>query len=333
MKAMVLVDWVSFTVKCRGYEEKGQRHSSDYGDVQYIIRDILKMPEDVFQPMERGGRYGYRGGVSYNGIEIYYDGFGDMGANVSMSGNACRVYEQSHSMMELLRKLYEGQMDGELNPTRIDLACDDRAGLLNIPRIEREIRAGNIRTNAKRRRMIIDLDQKGHGEGHTIYIGSEKSESRFRIYDKAKEQGDYDGVWNRLELVNRRESAAAVIEALVTSEMDLGVTVAGIIADKLAFVEKDDSNISRCNLQNWWQEFLELVALVKLMYKEKPKMAVERLAAFLGQDMAACIWTCVEVYGEGFFDLLMEFGKKKAGKRHRQMIDDYRSGSDNGITA
>lgn len=327
MKCTSLVDWLAFTKKCNGFMAEGEWRSSSFGDVRHIIRDILKLPEDLFQPMERGGRHGYRKGVAYNGIEIYYDGSGDMGANVSMSGNACLVYAQHQDMVGLLQRVYKGYLVKEVNPTRIDIACDDRAGLLDLNRIEREIRDGNLRTNIRRKRMIIDLDKRDHEEGDTIYIGSEKSEQRFRIYDKAKQQGDYKGVWNRLELVSRREHAAAVLEALVTSDMDFGATVAGIVADKLAFIEPGDRNISRCRLQGWWAEFLELVKRIQLMFKEKPKMTVERLAAFLGQDMAACVWTCVEVYGEGFFKILLENGLKKSRKRHRQMIEDYRLGT------
>jgi phage replication initiation protein len=324
MKANVLTDWLSFTLRCAGYEDKGERFSSGWDDVRVIIEDILRLPLDIFMNMERGGRYGYRYGVAYNGIEIYYGGSGEMGACCSMSGNACRVYDQRRPMMELLRRLHDDYLDGDVNITRIDLAVDDHAGHMNIRRVECAIRDGEIRTNVRRKRLIIDLDQHGHEEGNTIYIGSEKSESRFRIYDKAKEQGDYRGVWNRLELVSRRENAAAVVDALVTSGDDFGATVAGIIADKLAFINKDDSNISRCSLQAWWVEFLELVSRIKLMFKRKPALAVEKLAAFLGEEMSACFWACVEVYGLQFLDSVIKRGAEKAGKRHRRMVDDYR---------
>ena len=321
MKATVSIDWCAFTVKCEPIEENGERHSSAYDDVLYIIEGILRLNREQFEPMEYGGRHGYRKGVAFNGIEIYYDGNSTtMGANVSLSGDGCRTYAQFFPMEELLQLIHEGAKEGEINPTRIDVACDDHIGLLNLKRIIEVIRDRKLRSRITHRRGIFNLGGSDQDEGDTVYIGSEKSEMRIRIYDKAKEQGDYEGIWNRLEMVNRRDYARAVLDALVTNGAEMGEIVAGILADRIAFIENDDVNISRCSLASWWAEFLENIRRIKLMLKEKPEMAIDRLAMYFSDELAACVYVLSEAFGEGFWKRVTDHGKTKLKRRHRNML-------------
>jgi DNA relaxase NicK len=185
------------------------------------------------------------------------------------------------------------------------------------------IRDRRLRARATHRKGIFNLDSKDGDEGDTVYIGSEKSEIRTRIYNKAAEQGDYDGVWNRLEMVSRRDYARAVIEALVTNGGDLGEIVAGILADRIAFIEKDDINISRCSLASWWAEFLDTIRRIKLMLKEKPEMAIEKLAHFFGDDLAACVYVLTKTFGEDFWRTVGDRGKEKLRRRHYTMMQNY----------
>jgi DNA relaxase NicK len=290
----------------------------------YIVDGILKLDMRNFEVMPYGGRHGYRRGIAFNGIEIYYDGNSTtMGANVSMSGNGCKTYAQYHPMEELLQRIHEGTKEGEINPTRIDIACDDHRGLLDLKRIIEVIRERRLRARATHRKGIFNLDSAQGDEGDTVYIGSEKSEARIRIYDKAAEQGDYTGIWNRLEMVNRRDYARAVIEALVTSGAKLGEVVAGVLADRIAFIEKDDVNISRCSLASWWAEFLENITRIKLMLKEKPEMAIEKLAHFFGDELAACVWVLSAAFGDSFWQTVRERGQQKLRRRHLNLLRDY----------
>jgi DNA relaxase NicK len=330
MKANVSIDWLSFTVRCEPREENGERHSSGWDDVCYIVEGILQLDIGQFDTMPYGGRHGYRKGVAFNGIEIYYDGNSTtMGANVSMSGNGCATYTQFQTMEALLERVHFAAKEGEINPTRLDVACDDHLGLLDVNRVLEEIENDNLRTRALDCTGVFEIIRKGKrivGKGkaaNTIYLGSEKSETRIRIYDKAKEQGDYEGIWNRLEMVNRRDYARAVLEVLVTNGAEIGETVAGILADRIAFIEHDDSNISRCSLKGWWAEFLENIKRIKLMLKEKPEMAVERLAHFFGDELAACVYVLTAAFGEDFWKIVRDRGKEKLRKRHHTMLDVY----------
>jgi phage replication initiation protein len=328
MKAAVSIDWLSFTQRCEpwGMEDGEELHSSTYGDVLYIIEHILKLDPEQFEAMPNGGRHGYRKGIAFNGIEIYYDGNSlTMGANVSMSGEGCRTYAQFHPLEELLARLHD--CAEEINPTRIDIACDDHEGRLDMSRIIEMIRARRLRSRATHRRGIFNLDSKDGDEGDTVYIGSEKSEMRIRIYDKAVEQRskgkEYHGIWNRIEMVNRRDYARAVLEALVTGDCEIGETVAGILAGRIAFIERDDKNISRCSLVSWWADFLGEVQKVKLMLKEKPEMAIERLERYFGEDLAGCVYMLDKVLGENFWKNVKKHGKTKLRERHLKILAEH----------
>jgi phage replication initiation protein len=173
---------------------------------------------------------------------------------------------------------------------------------------------------------IIRKGKRVQGKGksaNTIYLGSEKSETRIRIYDKVKEQKDYEGIWNRLEMVNRRDYARAVLEVLVTKGGEMGEVVAGILADRIAFIERDDANISRCSLASWWAEFLENITRIKLMLKEKPEMAIEKLAHFFGDELAACVWVLSAAFGDSFWQTVKERGQQKLRRRHLNLLRDY----------
>jgi DNA relaxase NicK len=323
MKASVLIDWLSFSVKCRGVEENGVKHSSNWGDVQYIIEGILKLPADLFQSAEYS-RFGYRDCVVYNGIEIHYNANSlEMGACVSLSGNSCRVYEQHHTMLELAEAVYQ---EDDAKVTRIDLACDDKTGVLDIGKIIGEIRAGNLRTRASKKTGYFDLEGKDMGEAASVYIGSAKSEVRFRIYDKAKEQGDYDGIWNRLEGVFRHSNANAVLDAIFTSGKDFGDCVAEIINDKIQFIVQDDSNITRCSIVKWWYDFMETIRRLHLALPEKPKMSMDRLVGYF-ENISSCVFVLEETFGYKIWERLYIQGKFNAGKRHKQMMTDFKLAS------
>ena len=43
----------------------------------------------------------------------------------------------------------------------------------------------------------------------------------------------------------------------VTVSTPLGKLAAQVMNDKLSFIERDDSNITRCSVCSWWQNFVE----------------------------------------------------------------------------
>ncbi len=114
--------------------------SSKIDSVKSII-DFLGFSEIPF--VELNGRYFYNKRLSYEGINIYYEGKDEnMGICVELSGKGCRNFERlgTGDYNELFSYIVEND---ELNISRIDIAYDDYDGLLDFDTIEHDIKNYN----------------------------------------------------------------------------------------------------------------------------------------------------------------------------------------------
>jgi len=174
-----------------------------------------------------------------------------------MSGNGCRTFEAMSKLSKdkgsafpaLFQRL---AADETANVSRIDIACDDKDGFLNMDEIVSKVQSNEINSRMTKRSVIVSYDGTQRN-GSTVYIGAPSSDFRVRIYDKALEEG-LDGHWIRVELVMRHKNAKAFVEQLITAP-SVGKLAAQVVNDKFSFIERDDSNITRCSICGWWQNF------------------------------------------------------------------------------
>lgn len=83
--------------------------------------------------------------------------------------------------------------------SRIDFAIDAKNAGINLLQLWEELETYQAITLSKHSRV-----QTGRNGGDTVYIGSKKTRQKMlRIYDKAKEMGDYVSDWIRIELETR----------------------------------------------------------------------------------------------------------------------------------
>lgn len=322
MKSTALIDWFTFSVK-------GAQDPDD------VITDYLHMDKNLFQDKPYGN-YGYLKSKAFNGIMVYYEPGGkrvvDMGVCISMSGTGCRTFEaHSHYKSEgtpfiaLAQRLH---VDPAVNVSRADLAIDDRNKMLDLEVIAHAVRKGLINSRIRDRRCIDDYDVVKKA-GQTIYFGAEKSSFRIRIYDKAKQmfkpgQLEYDQHWVRFEMVMREKNANGFINCLVNSE-NLGLLAVGIINDKLSFIERDDSNISRCSVCQWWLDFLESMDSIKLASKEATVHEIENLIDWVTQQIAPTLSLIRDAKGYfAIWDILNQ-GAVRRTKQQDALLEDYRN--------
>ena len=102
---------------------------------------------------------------------------------------------------------------------RIDVAMDDRSGVIDIERIYASVVAGNCVSHFRKSQLVAGLDLgSGVQTGQTICLGSRQSDTYLRIYDKAAEQRakekSVEGTWVRWEMEWKDERADAVGLAL-----------------------------------------------------------------------------------------------------------------------
>ena len=97
--------------------------------------------------------------------------------------------------------------------------------------------------------MIAGRDSNGKHTGTTIYMGSNKSDTMLRVYEKnyERQQRGYEvdtDIWNRWELVLKHEKANDFVNQLLENGYSFGGIFKGILADLIRFVEPSatDSN-------------------------------------------------------------------------------------------
>lgn len=334
MKTKSLIDW--FTIR------NAWKHDPDEA-----IERLLGLDSALFEQKEFSPVPGYRRSKMFGGIAVCYDSPGlfldskrsdgdtrsseQMGVCISMPGSGCRTYEN----MSVHRLLPEGAfghliemayLDPDIHATRIDLAIDDHLGLLDLDTVLEYKRSSGIDSRI-RSFDTHESDREGKSAGKTLYIGSPTSAFRIRIYDKAKEQfaPDEDGYnkpWNRLELVMRGKNADGFLAAYCNSD-DLGKLAAGILNDHVRFIERDDSNITRCSTAQWWLDFVETLEAVKLLTPEPVQHSIDRAKEWLMYQIAPSLAMYEQAFGTGGLVELLKFGRQRMSSKHRAILDDW----------
>ena len=316
MKCQVLVDWLTFSVKEQ--------------DPAKVIREYLGLDPELFQDAGYG-LLGYNRVLRFSDICVCYeprenDFFRDMGVCVSMSGNGCRAFETmskltqagQDSVFPTLFQLLAA--DETANVSRIDIACDDREGFLNMEEIVEKVQANEINSRMTKRSVIVSFDGTQRS-GSTIYLGAPSSDFRVRIYDKALEEG-VDGHWIRVELVMRHKNAAAFVEQM-NSAPSVGKLAAQVVNDKFSFIERDDSNITRCTVCGWWRSFVDELESVRLVAWCVVQHSVERIENWIESQVGPSLAVILNTLG---WPHLFELARAAAGRlsaRQLSLISDY----------
>lgn len=324
MKCQVLIDWLTFSVKEQ--------------DPDKVIQTYLGMDPALFQDTGYS-LMGYNKVKRFSDILVCSDGreddyFKDMGVCVSMSGNGCRTFE---TMSKLTLDLKDRQgtssvafpalfqllvSDTDANVSRIDIACDDRAGYLDMDAILTKTQTNEINSRMTKRSTVVSFDGTQRN-GATVYIGAPSSSFRVRIYDKALEQGE-SGHWVRVELVMRSQNANAFVEQMTTSE-NVGKLAAQVINDKFSFIERDDSNITRCSVCSWWKDFVDELEAVRLVAREVIQHTVEQIGSWVEAQVGPSLAILFQTMGWSYLFELAKDSAKRLSDKQISLVTDYNS--------
>lgn len=309
---IILIDWFSFTVKNMSYK---------------TVIGWLGLDSVTFT--ERNGHYGYRSGLFFGGMWILYDGRDDMGVCVEFSGQGCRQYETSgnRSLELLVSQVLQFET---ANITRLDVAFDDvdkeGDGLLDIMKIERLVR---------RDRYISKFGSKSgswsgeHSDGseqkplaYSVYVGSPKSDVRFRIYDKSKERGGLDYHWVRFELQLRHKAAVNFIKSSGT----VGFNFTGVINNYLRFItpNKNDTNRRRWASPEWWTKFLSHTEKVSVFTKKDVEYNLAKVERYIRDQAGNTIFTYIKCVGWMKFRELMNETDRNLNPNQQKLIAEYK---------
>src|SRR5262245_2030888 len=157
---------------------------------------------------------------------------------------------------------------------RIDVALDDRSGVIDVDAIYASVVAGNCVSHFRKSQLIAGLDLgSGTDTGKTLCMGSRQSDTYLRIYDKAAQQRAkdnlIDGTWVRWEMEWKDERAQAVGLALsVLDQEPFQKYIVGVFRTAVDFrnCTRNDDPKDRYHapLLPWWKRLTDGMQRAKL---------------------------------------------------------------------
>ena len=238
-------------------------------DIRHIIKDVLKLNIN-YMLHEDFGFYSYTEHYYLGDIFVFTSADEEKGVLLELKGKGCRQFESYLVAQE--RSWYDFLMDALLEGgvmKHLDLAINDRAGILDIPELtekcNREECVSVFRSfkSYASGELIKKLEQDKAGMGHTLYIGSLKSEVYFCCYEKNYEQYAKLGIpvseapiKNRFEIRLKNERAYYAVKDLLT-HYDAERTAFSIINRYIRFVDmEEDKRREDWKLHDRWAWFI-----------------------------------------------------------------------------
>lgn len=192
----------------------------------------------------------------------------DKGVLLELKGQGCRKFE--HYLSAQKRTWYDFFMDCLIKKAvikRLDLAINDKVGLLDIPLLTEKCRKEEcisvFRSFKSYRSGELKKRNEKVGMGNTLYIGSLRSDIYFCLYEKDVEEYMKNGipleeatVKNRFEIRLKNERALYALKDLMQYE-DPEQTAFKIINRYIRFVDRDEDKArSKWPLNQKWAWFI-----------------------------------------------------------------------------
>ena len=219
-------------------------------DALAIIRDVLQLKSD-YMLYEDYGKYGYESKYVLGDINIMCSMQEHLGVLLELKGKGCRQMECYLLAQE--RSWYDFMLDcmtagGVMK--RLDLAINDRAGILDIPKLKEKYKAGECISYFRMQKDYSGTEKCGSdlpkNTGETLYLGSTSSELYMCAYQKNYEQYVKNGteiedteIKNRFEIRMKNERAYYAVVDLLTYR-DAERTAFSIINHYVRFVDRED---------------------------------------------------------------------------------------------
>jgi len=307
----VLIDWLSWTLKDL---------DPDVAIEKSGLSGLAFIPS-------KGGGMGYKQSRRCGNIVVFFDGQDSMGCHISMTGQGCRQYEgwkqdKKHCWYQLLHNLTAIGA----TVTRLDIALDNVDGALDLYRLENAIQEKQIRSIFKggSKHEKFTFGDETEKQGKTIYIGSPASRIKFRFYDKAAQLG-IQSHWVRCELQLMAERAQEAVKHLIAPKpLEAGTLAVSVLNQYFAVINLDDSNKSRCSLQDWWSAWLATTDKLRLTVYKSIKI-IPQVMDFLRRQYAPTFGMLHKFLDSHSFSAfvreLTTEGKKRLTSKHEFIIE------------
>lgn len=303
-------------------------------DIKHIIKDILKLNIN-YMLHEDYGHYKYTEHYHIGDVFVYVSQDEEKGVLLELKGKGCRQFESYLLAQE--RSWYDFFTDALVEGgvmKRLDLAINDRTGLLDISELIRKCE--NEECISKFRsfksygsgELVKHNETDKYGMGHTLYIGSFSSEVYFCCYEKNYEQYAKLGISieevpikNRFEIRLKNERAYYAVVELLT-HYDAELTAFSIINQYIRFADKEpDKRKSDWKTNIRWSWFIgEGRPPVKLTTKPE-QYTLERTLNWLQRQVAPTLKMLKQIDKDNQTEYLETIEKQaKLTERHHQII-------------
>jgi len=217
------------------------------------------------------------------------------GILVDLPGKACAA------LGERLVPFFEWALTHGGKVTRCDWAIDDRAGRVTLARILDAEASGHLVTRWRGDLTVLQNRRRGAITGWTCYLGTRRSESLLRIYDKSGEQRrkkrEVQGEWTRIELECHQDLADAMAREYFARG---SVAIIEQLNRRIRFTSPSgtDSNPWRAPVAPWWESVIGSVNPGhSLTCGELPECTVDRLEAMAERQCGPALVTLVKAEG------------------------------------
>ncbi|EOI6018890.1 MobT family relaxase [Enterococcus hirae] len=298
-----------------------------------IIQEVLHLNFD-YMLHEDYAFYSYQEQYVMGDIVVMVSQEEDKGILIEMKGRGCRQFEtfllaQKRSWYDFFETSLK--LGGVIK--RLDLAINDRAGLLNIPYLTKKCQNEEcislFRTfKSYRSGELLKADEKD-GMGNTLYIGSLKSEVYFCLYEKDYEQYiklgiplDQTETKNRFEIRLKNERAYHAIMDLMKGR-SIESTTFSIITRYMRIADKVQGK-RRTNwpLNEKWGRFVGRNRKEIQLTSEPKPYTIERTYNWLGRQVAPTLKMTIEldrIRGTSFIsDMVLN---AELSERHKKILE------------
>ncbi|WP_025092737.1 MobT family relaxase [Bacillus safensis] len=298
-----------------------------------VIEDILQLKMD-YMLHEDHAFYSYMEQYIFGDIVVMVSPDEDKGCLLELKGKGCRQFEnfllaQKRTWFDFFIEVF--RVGGVFK--RIDLAINDKTGLLDIPflaaKCHNEECISVFRSFKNYRSGELVQGEEKLDMGNTLYIGSLKSDVYFCAYQKDYEQYvkhgtslEDTGVKNRFEIRLKNDRAYHAIVDLMTYE-DAGRTAFSILNRYIRFVDKDEKKRrSSWKVNAEWQRFLDLGVNRKISLTTKPEpYTFDKTLRWLAHQVAPTWKLATEIDDINQTSVMKDMlAQTELSKRHQKIL-------------
>lgn len=301
-------------------------------DALAVIRNVLQLNPD-YMLYEDFGKYGYESKYVIGDINIMCFMQEHLGVLLELKGKGCRQMESYLLAQE--RSWFDFMLDcmtvgGVMK--RLDLAINDRAGILDIPKLKAKYKAGECISCFRMQKDYSGTEKCGSdtpkNTGETLYLGSTSSELYMCAYQKNYEQYVKNGtevedtdIKNRFEIRMKNERAYYAVVDLLTYR-DAERTAFSIINHYIRFVDREDNKPkSKWKMSEEWKWFIgEHREPIRLTTKPEP-YTLQRALHWLQRQVAPTIKMVQELDRENHTTILKDMIEQAELKyKHKHLL-------------